>query len=57
MGTIERVEQAYEQQLETEDGEGSQSSLASIERVSDDLQEKVNQFRNGKMPFASGSRT
>jgi hypothetical protein len=49
-GTIERVEQAYEQQREAEDGDGSQASLAgeralaSIERVSDDLQEKVDQF-------------
>lgn len=49
-GTIERVEQAYEQQLETEDSEGSQSSfageraLASIERVNEDLQANVEQF-------------
>ena len=49
-GTIERVEQAYEQQLETEDSDGSQSSLAgeralaSIERVSEDLQANVEQF-------------
>ena len=49
-GTIERVEQAYEQQLETEDGDGSQSSLAgeralaSIERVNEDLQANVEQF-------------
>jgi hypothetical protein len=48
-GTIERVERAYEEQLEAED-DGSQTSLAgeralaSIERVSDDLQEKVDQF-------------
>jgi len=48
-GTIERVEQAYEQELEADD-DGSQASLAgeralaSIERVSDDLQEKVKQF-------------
>ncbi|WP_210425047.1 hypothetical protein [Halorussus halobius] len=48
-GTIERVEQAYEQELEADD-DGSQASLAgeralaSIERVSDDLQEKVEQF-------------
>ena len=48
-GTIERVEQAYEEQLEADEN-GSQSSLAgeralaSIERVSDDLQKKVNQF-------------
>lgn len=49
-GTIERVEQAYEQQLEAQDNNGSQSSLAgeralaSIERVSDDLQANVEQF-------------
>ncbi|MDF9748191.1 hypothetical protein [Natrinema salsiterrestre] len=49
-GTIERVEQAYEQQLDTEDGDGSQSSLAgeralaSIERVNEDLQANVEQF-------------
>nr|WP_206425163.1 hypothetical protein [Halosimplex salinum] len=48
-GTIERVEQAYKQELEADD-DGSQASLAgeralaSIERVSDDLQEKVDQF-------------
>ena len=49
-GTIERVEQAYEQRLEAQDSDGSQSSLAgeralaSIERVSDDLQANVEQF-------------
>jgi hypothetical protein len=49
-GTIERVERAYEQQLEADGDDGSQASLAgeralaSIERVSDDLQEKVDQF-------------
>ncbi|WP_435120139.1 hypothetical protein [Halolamina sp. C58] len=49
-GTIDRVEQAYEQQLDAEDGDGSQSSLAgeralaSIERVSEDLQANVEQF-------------
>jgi len=49
-GTIECVEQAYEQQLEADGDDGSQASLAgeralaSIERVSDDLQEKVEQF-------------
>ncbi|CDK39151.1 hypothetical protein [Halorubrum sp. AJ67] len=49
-GTIERVEQAYEEQLEADSDDGSQASLAgeralaSIERVSDDLQEKVDQF-------------
>ena len=49
-GTIERVGQAYEQQLDADGDDGSQASLAgeralaSIERVSDDLQEKVKQF-------------
>jgi hypothetical protein len=49
-GTIDRVEQAYEQQLDAEDGDGAQSSLAgeralaSIERVSADLQANVEQF-------------
>lgn len=49
-GTIERVEQAYEQQLDAADSDGTQSSLAgeralaSIERVSDDLQANVEQF-------------
>ena len=49
-GTIDQAEQAYEQQLDAEDGDGSQSSLAgeralaSIERVSDDLQANVEQF-------------
>jgi len=48
-GTIGRVEQAYEEQLDDGD-DGSQASLAgdralaSIERVSDDLQAKVDQF-------------
>jgi hypothetical protein len=42
-GTIERVEQACEEQLEADGDDGSQASLAgewaleSIERVSDDL--------------------
>ena len=42
--------EAYEQQLEADGDDGSQASLAgeralaSIERVSDDLQEKVEQF-------------
>lgn len=51
-GTIERVKQAYEQQLETEGDEGTQSSLAgeralaSIKRVSNDLQDKVTQFED-----------
>ena len=49
-GTIERVERAYEEQLEADGDDGSQASLAgeralaSIERVSDDLQGKVDQF-------------
>jgi hypothetical protein len=49
-GAIERVEQTYEQQREADDSDGSQASLAgeralaSIERVSDDLREKVDQF-------------
>ena len=49
-GTIARVEQAYEQQLDAEDDDRAQSSLAgeralaSIERVSDDLQANVEQF-------------
>jgi len=49
-GTIERVERAYEEELEGDGDDGSQASLAgeralaSIERVSDDLQEKVDQF-------------
>ncbi|WP_096396423.1 hypothetical protein [Halorubrum trapanicum] len=49
-GTIERVEEAYEQQLKADGDDGSQASLAgeralaSIERVSNDLQEKVKQF-------------
>jgi len=53
-GTIDRVEEAYEQQLEAEDDEsdGTQASLsgeralASIERVSNDLQQKVEQFED-----------
>jgi hypothetical protein len=49
-GTIKCVERAYEEQLEADGDDGSQASLAgeralaSIERVSDDLQEKVDQF-------------
>jgi len=49
-GTIKRVEQTYEQQREADDSDGSQASLAgeralaSIEHVSDDLQDKVDQF-------------
>jgi len=48
-GTIERVERAYEEELEGDD-DGAQKSLAgeralaSIERVIEDLQEKVDQF-------------
>jgi len=53
-GTIDTVEETYEQQLETDDSDvnGSQSSLsgeralASIERVSDDLEQKVEQFED-----------
>jgi hypothetical protein len=49
-GTIECVERAYEEYLEADGDDGSQASLAgeqalaSIERVSEDLQEKVDQF-------------
>ncbi|MFC7074632.1 hypothetical protein ACFQJ7_11180 [Halovenus rubra] len=49
-GTIERVERAYEEQLEADGDEGSQASLAgeralaSIERVNEDLQANVEQF-------------
>ncbi|MFD1570451.1 hypothetical protein [Halorubrum laminariae] len=49
-GTVDRAEQGYEQQLDAEDSDGSQSSLAgeralaSIERVGDDLQANVEQF-------------
>ena len=50
-GTVERVEQAYEHQLETdEDAEGTQAALAGehglaqIERVSESLQAKAEQF-------------
>ena len=49
-GTIERVERAYEEQLEADGDDGAQASLAgeralaSIKCVSDDLQEKVDQF-------------
>jgi hypothetical protein len=45
--TIEHVERAYEKQLEADDDDGSQASLAgeravaSIEYVSDDLQENI----------------
>jgi len=49
-GTIERVERAYEEQLEADGDDGSQASLAgeralaSIERVNEDLQASVEQF-------------
>ncbi|MCF2166049.1 hypothetical protein [Halobacterium salinarum] len=49
-GTIERVERAYEEQLEVDGDDGSQASLvgeralASIERVNEDLQANVEQF-------------
>ncbi|WP_435185498.1 hypothetical protein [Halobellus sp. EA9] len=49
-GTIERVERAYEEQLEADGDDGSQASLAgeralaSIERVNEDLQDNVEQF-------------
>ena len=51
-GTVERVERAYEEQLTDEEGEGSQGSLAgeralaSIERVSDDVRAKAEQFED-----------
>ena len=49
-GTIERVQRTYEEQLEADSDDGSQASLAgeralaSIERVSKDLQERADQF-------------
>jgi len=49
-GTIERVERAYEEQLEADGDDGSQASLAgeralaSIERMNEDLQASVEQF-------------
>lgn len=49
-GTFEHVKQAYEQQLEADGDDRLQVSLAgvlalaSIKRVSDDLQERVGQF-------------
>jgi hypothetical protein len=49
-GTIERVERAYEEQLEADGDDGSQASLAgeralaSIKRVNEDLQADVEQF-------------
>jgi len=51
-GTIERVEQAYEEEVEARDDDGTQTSLkgerglAQIERVSEDLRAKVEQFEN-----------
>jgi len=51
-GTIERVEQACEEEIEAGDDGGMQTSLngerglAQIERVSEDLQSKVEQFED-----------
>jgi len=51
-GTIERVEQAYEEEVEAGDGDRSQASLngergiVQIERISEDLQSKVEQFED-----------
>jgi len=51
-GTIDRVEQAYEEEVEAGDDGGTQASLngerglAQIERVSEDLQSKVEQFED-----------
>ena len=51
-GTVERVQQAYEQQLEAEDSEGTQAALAGeqavarIERVGKDLRERAEQFES-----------
>jgi len=52
-GTIERVEQAYEEQVEAGDDDGGMQAslngergLAQIERVSEDLQSKVEQFED-----------
>nr|WP_233741087.1 hypothetical protein [Halobaculum saliterrae] len=48
--TYQRVERAYEEQLEADGDNGSQASLAgeralaSIERVNEDLQANVEQF-------------
>ncbi len=53
-GTIERVKRAYEEVMEADGDNGPQASLAderalaSIERVNDDLQEKVDQFEERK---------
>ena len=51
-GTIKRVEQAYEEEVEADDAGGTQASLsgerglAQIKRVSEDLQSKVEQFED-----------
>jgi len=52
-GTIERVEQAYEEEIEAGDDDGGvqaslngERGLAQIERVSEDLQSKVEQFED-----------
>jgi hypothetical protein len=52
-GTIERVEQAYEKEAEAGDDDGGtqaslngERGLAQIERVSENLQSKVEQFEN-----------
>ena len=52
-GTIERVEQAYEEQVETGDDDGGMQAslngecgLAQIECASEDLQSKVEQFED-----------
>lgn len=51
-GTIERVEQAYEEGLQAGDDDGTQASLngerglAQIERISEDMQSKVEQFED-----------
>jgi len=52
-GTIERVEQAYEEEVEAGDDDGGvqaslngERGLAQIERVSEDLQSKVEQFED-----------
>jgi len=51
-GTIERVEQAYEEEVEAGDDGSSQTflsgerGLAQIERISEDLQSKVEQFED-----------
>jgi len=51
-GMVERVQQAYEQQLEAEGEEGTQAALAGeqgvahIERVGENLQKRVEQFES-----------